>query len=141
MSKLDLRVPFPELGEGRFLLFTLRDVAELEDDYGQGEVFGVLEDHLRKSSAQHTIRALEVALKEERDGKVVRCFDPDAFDLPTSAAFRPIMNALALQHFGQTYDVLLADLEKRSKEALEQMAGEDRDSEDPSEAPEALNDS
>lgn len=141
MSKIDFRVPFPELGEGRFVYFSLRDIAELEDEYGTGEVFNTIEEKLQKNSAQHTMRALEVGLKEEKDGKPVRCFNAEDYDLPAAAAIKPIMNALARQHFGKDYDTLLKEAEEMAKQALEQMTGEGRDDDDPSKAPEAPSDS
>jgi len=113
-------VPFPQMGEGRFLCFNLSDIAELEQVYGIGEYLATIDANLIEGSGSTTLKCLEIGLKERKDGKRVRVkFDVDDIDFPLTESHSLIMDALCLAIGNMDYAETKAEIERRNKEVSE----------------------
>ncbi|MEM7303407.1 MAG: hypothetical protein AAF468_20190 [Pseudomonadota bacterium] len=116
MGSLTGQVPFPEAGDGAFIKFGWRDLAELEERHGATELFGYIERGANNASASVVMEVLELTLKTNKDGqpKPVK-LNWDEVEWPVSLACPKIMDALCIAQTGKPYAETI-------DEALEQAA-------------------
>lgn len=121
---------FEQAGEGYRIEFPISALITLEQKYGVGEAFEVIELRLMSAAATTVADCLDVGLRKAgEDGKCVLAKMPvDDWPFTPQDAVLPIMDGLALAWFGHDYAKTLetrhaanvqAELEmlKMSKEA------------------------
>lgn len=124
-NKHRCEVPFPALGEGLFIRFSVGDLAQLESEYGDA-FFDAIERGCGSQSPNVITNCLRVGLKRkhEESGKDICAFDGIDLDNPTDEEFtiglagKPILDALSQSWLGKSYDQLVDEAEK-AREAEE----------------------
>lgn len=122
-NKFKGEVPFPFVGKGAFVRFSLDDMAECEDAFGP-EWIGDIEVAARNGSAKNLSKVLSLVLKtRDADGSVTRIWDDiDKDDLQdkgfafNSEVGKVILDAMYLASpIQKTYDEVIKEAEEARK--------------------------
>ncbi len=113
-KKLSHRVPLPKFGEGVYLFFSMQGISELEDIYGEGGYFEVIEQNLNNASAKTTINCLRASLMKDN----VKFDINFNLELPyqIDELALPLLDAMCLAIGGMTHTELREAAEKRLAE-------------------------
>lgn len=108
--------PFPQAGEGAFVHFSVSDLVELENEFGEDFAEAILLG-LERASPKVTAKCLDVGLKV-REGDQVKRLELGMDDYPfhLNAAQMPILDAITLARLGMPYGDALAEAIKLEEE-------------------------
>lgn len=120
-------VPFPVIGEGYYLRFTLGDLTEIENEFGD-QFFDQIEQGCARISPKVIVSCLKVGLKSKSvtgdENYVWKDVDQNKIqddDFKLGDAGQPIMEAISQSWLAKSYDDLIKDAEAaRKKQATEQ---------------------
>lgn len=127
MTSLRGEVPFPKAGEGAFLQFTITDLVELEDEYGQ-DFFQKIELAVQNSYPKILARCVCIGMKTRPEGghakrlyKGINDLDNVDYHVVTDTGME-LLNAVSLAVSTEDYESLLKNIAQAEQDMVNKAA-------------------